>query len=276
MSRPAFDALATDYDATFTASRVAAWLRGRTRARMLRRLKPGDTVLELGCGTGEDALRLAEQGIAVVATDNSSEMLRLARAKTAHTPLARVELLDLNALPDRFPASDTDEIMPLFDAVFAGFGPLNCINDWRPLAAWLAGRVRPGGLAAFGVMSRYCVWEVAWHLAHGGIRHATRRLGGSAQFRVAGGDLLTIHYPSPRRLERDFAPWFRRIGLMPLGLALPPSDVYPVVERRPRLLARLMALESRLAPASWLAQLADHYWIEFERSGNRAGTGNAP
>ncbi len=146
------------------------------------------------------------------------------------------------------------------------------MTNGRPWAPCLAPRFRPAGLARFEVLSRYCAWEVAWHLAHGDIGHATRRLGGSAPFHVDSAS-LTIHYPSPLRLERDFAPWFRRVGLMPLGLALPPSDVYPVIERHPRLLTRLMALESRLTPASWLAQLADHYWIEFERTRHPTQTG---
>ncbi|MFO7322632.1 MAG: class I SAM-dependent methyltransferase [Chloroflexota bacterium] len=269
MSRQAFDILAPHYDATFTASRTGSYLRQRARNRLYSHLKPGDVVLELGCGSGEDALWLAQHHIRVIATDASVEMLRLTRAKTAHTGLVRVEQLELDNLPARFPPSDADRT-PLFDAVLANFGPLNCLNDWRPLADWLATRVRPGGIAAFGIMSRYCLWEIVWHGLHGNIRHAIRRLGGKAQFRVPGdkpNKPMEIHYPTVRRLERDFAPWFRRVGLMPLGLALPPSDVYPVIERRPRLCVRLMALEEWLSSASWLAQLADHYWIEFERIG---------
>ncbi|MFN8447316.1 MAG: class I SAM-dependent methyltransferase [Anaerolineae bacterium] len=92
-------------------------------------------ILELGCGTGEDALYLAGRGVRVTATDASPAMLAVARAKTADQPLVFVQPLDLNALPADFPA---------FDGVFANFGVLNCLTDWRPLAAWLAQRIPPG------------------------------------------------------------------------------------------------------------------------------------
>jgi ubiquinone/menaquinone biosynthesis C-methylase UbiE len=76
----AFDSLAPTYDQDFTASRVARYLRGRVHARLSRHFHAGDHVLELGCGTGEDALYLASQGIHVTATD-ARQMLEMARAK---------------------------------------------------------------------------------------------------------------------------------------------------------------------------------------------------
>ena len=44
-------------------------------------------VLEIGCGTGEDALFLAQQGIHITATDASEEMLRITREKTENQEL---------------------------------------------------------------------------------------------------------------------------------------------------------------------------------------------
>jgi SAM-dependent methyltransferase len=256
-----FDPLARDYDAQFTRSPVAAWLRDRVHTRLERHFQPGARVLELGCGTGEDALRLARRGVTVVATDASPAMLAQTGAKTGDTPNVTTALLDLAALP----ANPGPPLDGVFDGVFANFGPLNCLDDWLPLARWLARRVRPGGIVALGMMSRYCLWEIGWHGLHGDLTTARRRLSGRAPFR-AGDSAFTITYPSPAQLTRAFAPDFWRVHLQPLGLLLPPSDAYPVVERRPRLLRLLMAGErvvGRLAP---LATLADHYWIEFERS----------
>jgi hypothetical protein len=53
--------------------------------------------------------------------------------------------------------------------------------------------------------------------------------------------------------------------VQPIGLFLPPSDAFGVVEKRPRLQRLLMDLEQRLGRYGKLALLADHYWIEFER-----------
>src|SRR5690606_23171976 len=77
--------------------RSAAW------AWMDRAFRPGDRVLELGCGTGADAVHLAGRGVAVVATDVSAEMRRLAAARVFlrdANDLVRVEALDLAQVGD--------------------------------------------------------------------------------------------------------------------------------------------------------------------------------
>ena len=92
-------------------------------------------------------------------------------------------------------------------------------------------------------------------------------VGGSSRFQPAGASTpLTVFYPTVRVFEDSFTPWFRRTRLRALGLFLPPSDVYPVIERRPRLLGALMALDRRFGQAGQFANYADHFWIEFART----------
>jgi SAM-dependent methyltransferase len=273
-----FDPLAPTYDADFTQSPIARYLRGRVHRRLDALFQPGDYALELGCGTGEDALYLASRGVRVLATDASDAMLDAARAKTRHSPLVTVAKLDLTDLPphplplshasgergDREhsevprPEGEGFRVRAGFSGVFSNFGLLNCLDSWQSLAAWLAARITSGGVAAFGVMSPLCLWEMGWHGAHGDFKTAFRRLRRDTHFNG-----LPIRYPSIRRLTRDFAPYFRRVHVEALGLFLPPSDVYGVLEARPRLLRPLLALERRFGHLAPL--LADHYWIEFRR-----------
>lgn len=250
-----FDPLASTYDDTFTHTPIGRYLRNRVQKRLIQHFQAGQHVLELGCGTGEDALFLAEHGIKVTATDSSAAMLDIARQKTAGNPLVTVKVLDLRTVVGTQPA-----VSDIFDGAFANFGPVNVLSDWRPLAEWLAAQVRPGGMVGFGVMGPLCLWEIGWHGLHGDFKTALRRLNSPADF-----DGTAIYYPSPTRFSRDFAPWFRRIHLESLGLFLPPSDAFAVVEKRPRLLKTLTSLEARCTRFSFLAQFADHYWIEFER-----------
>jgi SAM-dependent methyltransferase len=273
----AFDPLALTYDRDFTASPIARYLRGRVHARLIRHFRAGDHVLELGCGTGEDALFLAGRGIYVTATDASERMLAVAQAKAANQPLIHFEKLDLRYLPGRagltnlwFAPAPTNGDFPdeprHYEGVFANFGVLNCLDDWRPLAAWLADRLKPGATAAFGVMSSLCLWEIVWHGLHGNIKTAARRLRQSTIFQPdTEAEAIVIRYPTVRRLRHDFAPHFRQSHVEPLGMFLPPSDVYGVIEKRLRLLSALTWLENHSASLSVLASFADHYWIEFER-----------
>jgi SAM-dependent methyltransferase len=245
----AFDTLASSYDDTFTNTQIGQYLRRRVHQRLLRNFKAGDCVLELGCGTGEDALFLAEQGISVTATDGSEKMLQIAREKTQHLSNVEVQYFDLQKRV----------LDGQFDGIFSNFGALNCLDDWRPLAAWLADKAKSGGIVSLGIMSPYCAWEFLWHVTHWKWDIALRRLRGSKFEGIA------ITYPRVKRITEDFSPYFKRVHVMPLGLFLPTSALFDVVQKRPRLMQRLIALEERFGNVSQLAMLADHYWIEFER-----------
>ncbi len=257
-----FDQPAYTYDRDFTDTQIGRWLRNRVHERLCAHFSPGDILLELGCGTGEDAVRLAQQGINVYATDSSRAMRQMADVKKIQSADLRGDVyflhLDLKRLPrDRFDFS--------FHGVFSNFGPLNVLDDWAPLAQWLASRVRVGGVVAFGVMSPACAWEPLWHGLHGDFETATRRWRATSTYRTASGE-VRIAYPSVRRLERDFAGYFCRTHLEGLGLFLPPSDVYGAIEKRPKLLNTLIVLEKRFGRVPWMAPFADHYWIEFTRT----------
>lgn len=253
-----FDHLAESYDNHFTETQIGRWLRGRVHARLNQHWIAGDYVLELGCGTGEDARHLAAYGIQVTATDASEKMLDVASLKNQQTPLATFEQLDLAHLPQ-------DGINGPFSGAFSNFGVLNCIPEYTTLAEWLSQRIKPGGKVCLGIMSPYCVWEMAWHGAHLHFRRATRRLRKGVKFKVEASHEMPIYYPTPRRITREFSQWFKRTHIEGLALFLPTSETFGVVEKRPRLLWMLTGLESRFATMPGLAPFADHYWIEFER-----------
>jgi hypothetical protein len=130
----------------------------------------------------------------------------------------------------------------------------------------------PGGIVGLGVMSPLCLWEPLWHGLHGEWGVAKRRWEREGTtFNPDGRDSshpLQIHYPTIRRLTRDFSSGFERLYVRPLGMFLPPSDVYGAVEKRPALLRRLMSLEKRFGHWAALSPFADHYWIEFKRKPN--------
>lgn len=260
-----FDHLAESYDDTFTHTQIGRWLRGRVHARLNTLFRAGDHVLELGCGTGEDALHLAGQGIFVVATDASPAMLAITRSKAHENPFLEVELLDLNSLPAEAPRpSNISADWPGYAGIFSDFGAVNVMPDMRALAFWLSSQLAPGGVVAIGVMGRFCLWEMLWHSLHLDFRTAFRRVRGHATFN-AGASPITIYYPTLRQLKRDFSPSFTITHIESVGLFLPPSDVYRVIEKRPSLLNLLMNLEKRYSRRRSLVRFADHYWIEFKK-----------
>jgi len=135
-----FDRIAGRYDllnSVMTAGLHHAW---RVRAADRAEVAPGDSVLDVCCGTGDLAFELAKRvspGGRVVGCDFSEPMLDLAREKAtkAGAETVRFEWADALQLP-----YDAGR----FDAVTVGFGVRNFSDRDRGLRE-LTRVLRPGG-----------------------------------------------------------------------------------------------------------------------------------
>ena len=255
----AFDALARDYDAAFTDTLLGRTLRRALWRWLDRAFSPGSHVLEVNCGTGEDALHLAGRGVRVLATDASPGMLEVARAKLGNARLAsNVEVRELgieqlDALAHRYGGA--------LDGAFSSFGGLNCVGDLAAAASSLAALLRPDARVVLCVMGRMVPWEWAWFLGRGQPGNALRRFTpGGTQWRGT-----TVRYPSIRATRRAFQSQFvvRRVGA--LGVLLPPPYVNAWAVRHPRVVERLDRWERRIEQWPVVPWLGDHYLLELER-----------
>jgi SAM-dependent methyltransferase len=273
MSSAAFDAIAVDYDRDFTHSLVGAAQRGivwEVLDDCLRQSGRSCSVLELNCGTGEDALHMARAGHRVVATDVSDAMLRVAGDKLERAGVAQLvqtRRLDLQALASS--EVTAQELGGPFDLVFSNFGGLNCLSPEAlhavagPLASFLA----PQGQAIAVVMPRLCLWESVWALLRLQPRRAVRRWGGGpvpAQL-GAGQSPLSVWYHGVGDMRRAWGGHFDQERVRPVGLAVPPSYLEPLARRAPRWLALMAQLDRRWLTAAWGASLSDHVLIQYRR-----------
>ena len=169
-----FDSLAAGYDSSFSQSEIGGRMRSRMWERARSAFAPGDRVLDLGCGTGEDAIRLARDGVRVVATDASRGMVEIARRKVEAAGLT--DLVETRHLAIEDLTADSALDLVGFDGVLSDFGPLNCVEDLGGVAIELARRLRSGGAALLCVMGPLVPWEWLWFLGHGQPGKALRRL----------------------------------------------------------------------------------------------------
>ncbi|CAN5739475.1 class I SAM-dependent methyltransferase [soil metagenome] len=254
-----FDAVAVGYDEAFTDRRLGRWLREIVWDRMGRIFEPGQHLLELGCGTGEDAVWLARRGISVMATDASPVMLEATRRKANASGVG--ERIDTRLLDLTMPVSGGETG---YDGAYANFGPLNCVEDRRALARDLARLVRPGGKLVFVVMGPVCPWELVWFPLRLKPGTAVRRFRSGQAARVGDGT-VRVWYPSHRRLQREFAPYFITLEVAGVGLLLPPSEMGRLVDRAPGFFERIAAIDRRLTGTLPWRWLNDHYLMVLER-----------
>jgi ubiquinone/menaquinone biosynthesis C-methylase UbiE len=110
----------------------------RTVDRTRNYLRSTDTALELGCGTGTTALKLAPDVCHMVATDLSGEMIAIAREKAAAQACLNAEFAV--ATPERAPWPDGS-----FDAVLA-FSLWHLVADRTSALAHIHRVLKPGGV----------------------------------------------------------------------------------------------------------------------------------
>jgi SAM-dependent methyltransferase len=257
----AFDELAADYDATFTATAIGKALRTLVWSRMDIALRGARRVLDLGCGTGEDAVRLACKGTEVVAIDSSPKMLRVARAKAENAGCQA--LIEFHCASMQELGSVLDD--GGFDGVLSNFGAINCVQDLPGLVRDIGIRLQPGAALLWVMLGRRVPWEWAWYLMRGQPDKAWRRL----QRDPLSWRGLTIRYPMPSEVVELLAPDFMVERISPLGVALPPTYAAAWLERSAILRPALMKLETLGQRCSALASWSDHYMIEAVRKGDR-------
>lgn len=111
-------------------------------------MTPDSVVLDIGCGTGSLALRLADAGREVHGLDVSPEMVRIARDKAERQGAANV----------RFHVGPFDESFTAFPAAhldgLCAYSILHLVDDRHAALAQIYSLVKPGG---FFISSTVCL-----------------------------------------------------------------------------------------------------------------------
>jgi SAM-dependent methyltransferase len=256
----AFDRLAVNYDAKFTHSSIGRAQRMAVWECAQRIFTPRSRLLELNCGTGEDALHFARQGFHVTACDVSTAMIMEARRKAA------VESIFDHL---RFYVQPTEMIGALpydqpFEGVFSNFSGLNCVKDLSQTANALRPLLLPGAPLLLCFSTRYCLWEIAWYLLHGDPARAFRRCSGYHEARL-GEVTLSVYYPRCEQIRQSLTPGFRLVSIYGIGITVPPSYVEPWIVRHPRLLHLFQSIDDHIRRLPGIRVLGDHMLLHLER-----------
>lgn len=259
-----FDLMAGTYDADFTASVIGRMQRKRVWSLLtpLLEAKSGKLrILEINCGTGEDALQLSRMGHEVVATDAAAAMIDQVKHKLkgfAQADAVESLVCDFAHLKEKLDGQK-------FDLVFSNFGGLNCIDKTAltQLQQDLATLVKPGGNLFLVLMGRCCLREIFHYGIRGRLGTAFRRFRQSVNFQIKGSS-MPVYYYWPSSIKKIFSKNFNWQSNHPVGLFIPPSYLENKFRAKQERLLKLEAMEQRYDREAYSA-LADHFCIVFTK-----------
>jgi ubiquinone/menaquinone biosynthesis C-methylase UbiE len=256
-TRAAFDSVAADYDGPRGNNELIQRMREEVWRQLDHTFPPGSHLLDLGCGTGLDAVRMARAGHRVTATDWSPCMVERTRERAAHEGLSeRVHSCAIGAHElERFAGAER------FDGAYSNFGALNCVPELAHMAAECARLLRPGASLVFSVIGRICPWEMLHYLRRGQwARVRVRYARGFVRVGMNRQDVYT-HYYTPREFFAPFAKHFSLIEQRGLCILAPPPYLTSVRERHPRWYDWSWRADRRIAGWPLLRALGDHFVI---------------
>ncbi|MBV8503163.1 MAG: methyltransferase domain-containing protein [Paucibacter sp.] len=261
-TKQAFDSVAADYDGPRGNNSSIQRMRGEMWAWLDRSFAPGSRLIDLGCGTGLDAVRMAGLGHRVVATDWSPQMVERTRDRAERAGQGeRVRALHIGAHElERLDGT----LEGTFDGAYSNLGPLNCVPDVETVAQQCARLVRPGGLLVFTVINRWCPWEVLHYVRQGRWERARVRFARETVAVGMNSRTIWTRYFSAREFYRSFAQSFTLEHRRGLCVFAPP----PYLELEEAWQQRLWRADRALAGWPLLRELGDHFLIVMKRRGS--------
>lgn len=224
----AYDSLATRFDDLWSGNPLLEYS-ARVSEELLESSMAGRSrLLELGCGTGRETLRLAAMGKEVVACDVSKASLEVLERKAHERNLqSRIETHELPA--SKLSSLESEFPVGTFDGAYSSFA-LHYERNLEEVPAPLSRLLKPRAPFLCSLYNRQCLME--WLLMAPFLipEKALRRLEGRMNVTIEDVE-ATLWSRSPSEVARIFAPRFALVQNWAIPAVLPPPYLQSLVVR---------------------------------------------
>ena len=260
-TQDAFDSVAPDYDGPRGNNALIQEMRSEMWRWLDATFTSPSRLIDLGCGTGLDAVRMAQRGHFVTATDWSPLMVERTRER------ARREAVSAQVHSIAVGGQDLQRLEGAgsYDGIYSNLGPLNCVPDLPEVSRQCARLLRPGGRLVFTVVGRICPWEIVHYLSQGKWTRATVRFARGVVPVHMNRHTIWTRYYAPRQFYRAFRAGFTLERHRGLCLFAPPPYLIWVHDRYPRWYRALWRLDRHIAGWPLMRAMGDHFLIVMRR-----------
>jgi cyclopropane fatty-acyl-phospholipid synthase-like methyltransferase len=259
LQQVSFDSYAGGYDAHFTHSLIGKGQRAIVHKYLSSLADQTRSVLEVNCGTGEDAVFLSALFEKIMCTDASEEMIKISRDKLGEIKNVECKTISMQRLKDQITGG--------YHLIFSNFGGINCLSEaevkvFSETCAFLGAK---DSEIVMVIMGKKCLWERFYFNYKKDKQNAVRRSGNAGVPTRIMDSVFQTYYYSPAHIAQLFSKHFKMIGLKPVGFFIPPSYLNAWAEKHPSLFSVLCKMEKVSAAAPFLSDYADHYLIHLKR-----------
>jgi ubiquinone/menaquinone biosynthesis C-methylase UbiE len=258
----AFDSASEEYDFTISHNYINTWIRRRSIAELLRVSRPQDTLVEIGCGTGAEALEISKYVSRIIATDISSKMLEILEKKIIARKLAD------KIVPAQLRASEIKQLARIMEGgkvrvAYSFNGALNCEPDLRSFVEDLSSVLEPGGYLVCSIRNSFCLGEALSHAAVLQFDKMAPRKKQPVMVSVGGMDIPAYYY-RPDKFAEFFRSRFRVRRIIGLPAFLPPAYLSDYYLKFKRLASVLEKFESVLGDRVPFNRFGDQTLFVFQ------------
>lgn len=255
-TKASFDKIADEYDVKDNANEILQWMRNAVHKIYLKHFNSGSNILELNCGTGIDAVFLAQNGMNITATDISPNMVKIAQKRVTKEGLE--DKIDVQTLSfSEINSIDKSD----FDGVISNFGGLNCINDFEKLSSDLSLKLKSGGKFIAVVMNKFCPWEIFYYIVKLDFKNAFRRFNINGTEAELNGSRVKTFYFFPKEFGNKFSKYFTIEKIYALAYYTPPPYMIGMYKRLKPLVKLFMKLDELVKGIYPLNRMGDHFII---------------